>query len=521
MKLSEPLILTLDAGTTGVKCAVFREDAASVFSRTEGYPTLYPHPGWAQQRPKDILDAAVRAIRAALAAVSAGGISALVFTGTMNGCLPLDASGEPLYDNIIHSDVRTEEEVLSIASLIPPETFYGITGNRIDVHSGLPKYLWLRGHEPDVYRKTRWFVNIKDYLYGCATGLYGRTDYSDASLCSCLDLRKKDWAWGILNTLGILSEKMPALFPSADVSGSVTAAFSRMTGLPQGLPVAMGGGDGACAAHGARKHEYGAAYMNIGSSAWVSAMSPGPVIDREARIFSYIDLDPEACDVCGTVQCGAAAFDWAAEHLLGVSGKQDYALLEQTARTVPPGAEGVFFLPTMMGERTPWWTSRASGTLTGLTLYHERKHIVRAVYEGVMQALSFCAAILQENGLPCSSLMLIGGGADSALWGQMAASMMNAEVRIHQTPREASSLGAAFAAGVGIGLYKNYQEAAACLRARSVFSPDPEEHAAYQAQAGVYRRLYPAMKDAYSLIYDHQQSHETQKGTNSHGKASL
>lgn len=507
--MSEPLILTLDAGTTGVKCAVFRKDASCVFHRTESYPTLYPRPGWAQQRPGDILDAAVRAIRAALETVSPADLAALVFTGTMNGCLPLDKDGNPLYDNIIHSDARTETEVRHIASLIPLQDFYRITGNRIDVHSGLPKYLWLRSHEPDVYHSARWFVNIKDYLYGCATGQFGRTDYSDASLCSCLDLRKKDWAWGILNTLGIHSEKMPDLFPSSDVSGRVTAAFSRMTGLPHGLPVAVGGGDGACAAHGARKHENGAAYMNIGSSAWVSAMSPSPVFDREERLFSYIDLDPEAVNVCGTVQCGAAAFDWAAEHLLGVREKKEYALLEQTARTVAPGAEGVFFLPTLMGERTPWWTSQASGTLIGLTLYHERKHIVRAVYEGVMQALSFCGAILQENGLPCGSLMLIGGGADSALWGQMAASMMNAEVRIHQTPREASSLGAAFAAGVGIGLYRDYEEAASYLRTRAVFEPDPEEHKTYQAQAKVYRRLYPAMKEAYCLIDDHQQSCES------------
>ena len=171
--------------------------------------------------------------------------------------------------------------------------------------------------------------------------------------------------------------------------------------------------------------------MNIGSSAWVSAMSDQPIMDRELRLFNYFDMDESCYNVCGTVQSGAAAFNWALDTLIALDDpakKKDFAALEAMARSVPAGANGVFFLPTLMGERTPWWTAKASGMLIGCTLYHRPEHILRAVYEGVMQALRFCGDILRENGLPVQALTLIGGGAKSGLWGQMAADMFGAHI---------------------------------------------------------------------------------------------
>ena len=521
------MILTLDAGTTGIKGAVFREDGASAFSRVESYGTAYPRPGWAQQDPDEILAAAVRVIRAALEAVPADRIAALVFTGTMNGCIPVDAEGNALHPNIIHSDVRTGSQVDKIAAAIPLAEYYRITGNRIDVHSGLPKYLWLKENEPEVYRRAAAFVNIKDYLYGRATGRTGCTDRSDASLCNCMDMRTGSWAWDLLRTLGVDTEKMPRLLDSADVSGAVSAGFAAATGLRPGTPVAAGGGDGACAAHGARQHREGSAYMNIGSSAWVSAMSHAPAADPEARVFSYFDLDAGVYNVCGTVQSGSAASNWAIANLVlpGTSPAEwDFPALERRAESVPPGAEGVFFLPTLMGERTPWWTSKASGALIGFTQYHRTEHILRAVYEGVMQALSFCGAILREDGLPIDRLMLIGGGAKSRLWGRMAASMFGVPVQVHCTPHEATSLGAAFAAGVGIGMYRDYADAASRIRGGMIYEPDPAEAAAYEKAAAVWRQLYPNMKNAYGLVDAYQHPGDCsakEEGSNNHGKTSL
>lgn len=501
-------ILTLDAGTTGVKCAAFDRKGEALFECGESYPTRYPAPGWAEQQPREVLAASLTGIRKAVEAAGAAGCAALVFSGTMNGCIPIDESGEALFANIIHSDLRAAPQVEEIKRLIPLRDYYAATGNRIDVHSGLPKYMWLKKNAPDIYTRAWKFVNIKDYLYGRLTGRPGGTDRSDGSLCNCLDMKTGDWAWDVLAACGVEGVKMPELRVSADVSGRLTPEFAALTGLPAGLPVAVGAGDGACAAHGARSHTVGDAYMNIGSSAWVSAMGESPCADPEMRLFSYFDADESRYNVCGTVQSGSAASNWAIGNLLcpGVPPeKWDFAALEALAASVAPGADGVMYLPTLAGERTPWWTAKASGTLMGFTLYHDRRHVARAVYEGVMQSLCLCGALLGENGLPVRRLTLIGGGAKSRLWGQMAADMFGCPVGVHQTPQSATSLGAAFIAGVGIGWYRDYADAAKNIHIAREYQPDPAAHAAYQKHLAVFRQLYPNMKKAYELLYDYQQ----------------
>ena len=506
--MKTPYILTLDAGTTGVKCAAFTREGMALSSHVAAYPTRSPAPGWAQQEPEEVLAASLRAIGCVLAAVPAADCAALVFSGTMNGCIAIDRAGQALYPNMIHSDLRAAPQVEEIKRRIPLADYYRATGNRIDVHSGLPKYMWLRENAPEVYRQAWKFVNIKDYLYGRVTGRPGGTDRSDASLCNCLDMATGDWAWEVLQACGVAADKLPQLRVSADVTGTLSGEFARLTGLRAGLPVAVGAGDGACAAHGARSHTPGDAYMNIGSSAWVSAMSEAPVLDGEMRIFNYFDADETRYNVCGTVQSGAAASNWAIENLIypGTRAEDcDFAALEALAASVPAGAGGVVYLPTLAGERTPWWTARASGTLMGFTLYHDRRHVARAVYEGVMQSLHLCGDILGENGLPVRKLTLIGGGAKSALWGQMAADMFGCPVGIHQTPHEATSLGAAFIAGVGIGWYRDYADAARYIRTRRTYQPDPAAHQAYRRHLAVFRTLYPRMREAYEALYDYQQ----------------
>ncbi len=507
--MKDQLILTLDAGTTGIKCSTFSIDGTMQYSCVESYKTYYPATGWAQQKPVEQLEAALKAIGLTLEHVHAEDICALVFTGTMNGCIAIDEAGGALYDNIIHSDVRTERQAAEIEKRVPLEQYYRSTGNRIDVHSGHPKYMWLREHEPEIYKKTNKFVNIKDYLYGHFTGCHGQTDRSDASLCNCLDIKSGDWAYDILRETGIDISKMPRLRKSTDVTGTLCREYARLTGLPEGLPVAIGAGDGACAAHGARDHMPGAAYMNIGSSAWVSAMSKTPVLDAQMRLFSYFDADETCYNVCGTVQCGAAASNWAIETLIYPGSHVedcDFSALEAMASSVPAGAQGVIFLPTLMGERTPWWTAKASGLLMGFTLYHGREHIARAVYEGVMQSLRHCGEILRDNSLAFESLMLIGGGAKSKLWAQMAASMFNTQINVHQTPHEATSLGAAFVAGVGIGFYKDFRDAAAKIRVSHTYHPDNAHVQTYRKHFEAYRDLYPCAKQSFEKVFEYQQS---------------
>ena len=492
--MEKNLILTCDAGTTGCKCTIFSARGEALCSVRRGYETKYPQPNWSEQDPDAILAAVYDGIRELLQQVSPQQIACVGLSGTMNGCIPVDEDGRALHPNIIHSDSRTEAQVEEILRVISPEDFYHLTGNRPDTHYTLPKILWFKENLPEVYARAKWFLNIKDYIYGNLTGRFGFTDYSDASLTIALDINNRRWATELLGELKLDAERMPKLLVGHDMRGKITRAAYRQTGLIAGTPVAIGGGDGACTARGAGVTDPGSAYCYIGSSAWVSQILEKPVLDPKARIFNYLDLDGESYHVCGTVQCGAAAFDWSLKNLLGGNEKPaDISNVENMARQIRPGAEGVLFLPTLMGSRTPYWDANTRGCLMGFSLYHDNRHIARAVYEGIAFALNSCAEVMAECGAPMHSMMLTGGGARSGLWPDMLASIFDLTTKVHQSPGETTSLGAAIAAGVGVGLFEGYSQATAMVSARSTHAPVPQWRQAY-------KEIYPIYADIYGHI---------------------
>ena len=496
------LILTCDAGTSSIKCSVFSAQGEALHTAALPYETAFPQPGWAQQAVEPIVGAMFSCIRTLLEQVSPSRIAVVGLSGTMNGCIPVDEAGRALHDNIIHSDARAAESLDEIRAVISERDFYRLTGNRIDFHATLPKILWLRRHCPDVYAHARYFLNTKDYLYARLTGRADCTDYSDAGLSLALDIRRRDWARDLLRELNLDENRMPRLLCGHDISGRVTAQAASLCGLLEGTPVAIGGGDGACAARGSGLYAPGSAYCCIGSSAWVSQLAEQPVDDPKARLFHYVDLDGRSILCCGTVQCGGDALNWGVRNLLGDQGPLPEALhrVEALARTVSPGAEGVYFLPTLMGERTPYWDPHTRGNLLGFTLYHTPAHIARALYQDVAYALSGCAGILGECGLPVKSLMLVGGGAKSALWADMLASMIGVPARIHAYPASATSMGAAIAAGVGAGLFEGYEQAAGIVRASSVHPVNPAWQAAYRPCQALYAQLYDRLSPLFEQI---------------------
>ena len=492
--MEKDLIMTCDTGTTGCKCTLFNVKGEALFAVRRGYPTQYPHPNWAEQDPDVILEAMLDGIRELLLQVNPQRIACVGLSGTMNGCIPVDEDGRALYPNIIHSDSRTEAQVQRILEVVPFDDFYRLTGNRADTHYTLPKILWLKEHERDVWRRARWFMNIKDYLYGCLTGRMGYTDYSDASLTIALDINRRQWATDLLGELELDVNRMPTILKGHDVRGKITRDIYRRCGLLPGTPVAIGGGDGACTTRGSGVSEPGSAYCYIGSSAWVAQLLDHPLLDPKARIFNWLDMNGEDYHVCGTVQCGAAAYDWALQNLLGgQDGSADISAVEEMARGIAPGAEGVMFLPTLMGWRTPYWDPNTRGCLMGFSLYHDQRHIARAVYEGIAFALNSCAEVMAECDAPVRSLMLTGGGALSGLWPDMIASIFGVTAQVHRTPGETTSLGAAIAAGVGVGLFNSYADAAGMVSARSTHPVDPRWQEAY-------RKVYAIWSDIYGQI---------------------
>ena len=499
--MEKDLILTCDTGTTGCKCTLFTTKGDALSSVRRSYGTQYPHPNWAEQDPEVIRRAMFDGIRELLQQVSATRIAVVGLSGTMDGCIPVDESGAALYPNIIHSDGRSEAQVDEILKIISFDDFYKMTGNRPDTHYTLPKILWLKENKPEIYRRAHWYLNMKDYLYGSLTGRWGYTDYSDASLTSARDINRRAWAVELLKELKLDPDTMPNLLKGHDVKGRITRDVYRQTGLITGTPVAIGGGDGACATRGAGVSEPGSAYCYIGSSAWVAQLNDRPILDPKARIFNWVDMNGVDYHVCGTVQCGAAAFDWCTKNLLGGSGQTaDISIVENMARQVRPGAEGVMFLPTLMGWRTPYWDPNTRGCLLGFSLYHDQRHIARAVYEGIAFALNAVAEVMAECDAPVRSLMLTGGGARSGLWPDMIASIFGLTTQVHRMPGESTSLGAAIAAGVGVGLFSDYTDAASMVTSRSTHQVNPQWQAAYKDIYAIYADIYERIRPLNNRI---------------------
>ncbi len=500
-------ILTLDAGTSGLKCSLFAPDGALICARVAEYAVNYPREGWAEQSAEDFISAAVTAIRSVGEQTSLKSVCAIGLSGTMNGCIPIDGRGEALHPNIIHLDTRAQKQVARISDAMGAQAFYAITGNRPDVHYGLPKMMWLRENMPDIYAKARWFVNTKDVIYAYLTGINGRSDFSDAALFGALNCNTLKWDDDVVSAAGVDKSKLPELFPSSDVSGRLTRSAAIATGLTEGVCVSIGAGDGPCATHGSGVYDENGAYLTIGSSAWVDALSLKPVIDPQMRAFNYADMNPEYTNVCGTVQCAATAFDYMMTAVLGITlpdGSIDFTRAENMALSSPAGANGLFFMPTLMGERCPWWDANARGMLVGLTLTHTKQDMVRAVYEGVAQALNNCGWVLRENGVPVKELILSGGGVNSLVWRQMFSDVFNVKTRTHANPREATSLGAAMAAGVGVKVYESYEDAARTVKTIDERTPNADDADAYKRHTDVYRALYGQMQSAMHAISAYQ-----------------
>lgn len=505
---SRDCILTFDIGTTGNKCSIFDSKGSNLATVTISYKTYYPQPGWAEQDPEDYWNSVISGITLLYKNSPAliGRIAGIGLSGHMNGMLPVDKRGDPVFREIIHSDNRSESICREIREEIPDYEFFQITGNRIDSHLSLSKILWFRREYPELYRKTAFILQSKDFIAGRLTGVYGCTDYSDASLTCLLDINHKTWSDRILTAFNLDLGKLPVLLRSHEKVGGLSVQSAGLLGLPSGLPVFAGGGDASCSARGAGIGDFKTAQNYIGSSSWISLLSPKPLLDRGMRIQNFFDLDGESYNVCGTVQCAGIALDWMIDELGGiVSGEgRDYLSIESAAAHSAPGADGIFFLPYLMGERTPHWNQNLKGCFLGLSLSHGRNDMVRSVFEGIAMALRDVLEVFEDNGLPVDTLSLTGGGAVSLFWNQMMSDIYNKPVKVPLNPKQATSLGAAISVAVGLEIFPSYTEAVKQISFERVLEPQKGVSTQYEVMFSVYRSLYQPVASLCDSISEYQ-----------------
>lgn len=495
-------ILVFDIGTTSVKAALFDDSGNPTASASVPYETEYPQSGWAQQHPNRFWEAAVAATRLLMerTAATTSSIVAIGLTGHMNGCVLVDQQGEPTHPALIHADSRSTRECDRLDRLWGQQEMYRRTGNRIDEHLSLPKLMWLQKHRQSAFSKSSWFLNAKDYLRFKLTGRLGTTDYSDASLTGAFDQQRHEWDTEVIESL----ELPPHLFPipkaSTELDGTLSKESAVLLGLTEGIPVSVGGGDAACATRGAGVLGSRQAYGAIGSSAWISTLTEKPVPDQLMRMQHFLDLEGLLYNVCGTVQSAGIALDWI-RHLLGETPTKtmnSYEMAEELLRAVPIGSSGVLFIPYLMGERTPYWDANARGAYIGLSLSTDKPTLLRATYEGVAFALRDCMHVYGELGIDIRSFTLLGGGVRSPFWQEIIGETLGIPLYRHPFPTQATALGAALAAGVSVGIWKDIPEAIAkTSRDCAQVLLDHDRMRSYDKVYRVYERVYPSLKSIY------------------------
>ena len=497
-------LIGIDVGTTGTKTLLIDEGGNLVASALYEYPMYTPRPLWAEQDPEDWWQATVSGLREVLekSGVKPQEIAGLGLTGQMHGMVLLDAEGNVLRRCIMWNDQRTAKQCQWIMDTVGRERFLELAMNPALPGFTAPKIIWTRENEPEVYSRVEKVLLPKDYIRYRLTGVYA-TEVSDASGTVLLDVRRRRWSEEILEKLDIPREWMPRCLESPEISGYVTAEASKLTGLPEGLPVAGGGGDQAAGAVGTGIVEPGLASVILGTSGVVFVHTDAPRIDPEGAIHCFCHAVPGKYHLMGVVLSAGGSFQWYRDVLAseerevaGRLGLDPYELLTKEAERVPPGAEGLLFLPYLSGERTPHMDPAARGAWIGLSLAHRREHLVRAVLEGVAFALKDSLVRIQGLGASPEELRSVGGGMRSPLWRRIIASVLGVPLR-RLAVEEGAAYGAALLAGVGAGVYTDvYGAVRKAVRLRDeVERPDPELSAIYRPLYERFTHLYPALKE--------------------------
>jgi len=498
------ILLGIDVGTTGVKALAVRPDGSVAAESFSGYEISSPHPKWAEQNPRDWWDAFCPAMRELFQkGVKADEIAAVGLSGQMHTSVFLDEKMKVIRPAILWCDVRTTRQCETINERVGFELLRAEASNPALEGFTAPKVLWLRDNEPENFKRLRLLLIAKDYIRYRLTGELA-TDVSDAAGTILFDVGRRKWSEKILSALEIDPAILPPVVGSHEVSGRITREAAEATGLKEGTPVVGGGADNACAAIGTGIIREGTVQSSIGSSGVVLAAMAEHRVDERMRLHCMNHAAPDMWYLMGVMLTAGLSLKWFKENLCAAEmdvakqrGIDIYDLLSEMAASVPPGAEGLIFLPYLSGERTPHADSDARGMFIGLSLRHTKAHMARAVMEGVAFGLRDSMELVRELGVRIDEIVLVGGGAKSALWRQIQADVFGQTVCTLNVT-DAAPFGAALLAGVGAGIYKSCADAAkATVKKSGETDPIPANVDLYKSSYSIYRDLYPSNKEHF------------------------
>ncbi len=489
----------VDVGTGGTRALLVDAKGREVAAVTAPHEDMrMERPLWAEQRPEDWSQAAVQAIRGVLAKAGASGddVRGVGMSGQMHGLVILDSDNAVIRPALIWCDQRSQPQVDFINAKIGKDKVLEYTANPVLTGFTLPKLLWVRDHEPRQFERVRKMLLPKDYVRFTLTGEFA-SEVSDASGTAVFDVIRRRWSHEMMDGLGLDREILPRCYESSEISGAISAEAASITGLKAGTPVVGGGGDQAASAVGNGIVEPGVVSCTLGTSGVVFAHMENVAYDPQGRVHTFCHAVRDKWHVMGVTQGAGLSLQWLRNQL---APGATYDALTEEAATAPAGSQGLFWLPYLMGERTPHLDAQARGGWIGLTAKHTRADLIRSVIEGVSYSQKDCLDLVEQLGVAVSSVRASGGGARSLFWRQILAHVFGKRVARLET-QEGSAYGAALLAMVGTGEYASVPEAcAATIREADSVEPRAAEAALYGRGHDVYRALYPALQPLYGRM---------------------
>lgn len=477
------MYIGIDLGTSGIKVILLNEDNEVLASHTETLTVSRPHPLWSEQDPEMWWQALDRAMLSLAQQHPLNAVRVLGLTGQMHGAVLLDRQHRVLRPAILWNDGRSAQACQQLEQRVPDSR--QITGNLMMPGFTAPKLLWVREHEPEIFRQTDHVLLPKDYLRWRISGDFA-TDMSDAAGTLWLDMGKRDWSDTLLDACGLSRDHMPALFEGNQITGTVSRELSQRWGLPANLPMVAGGGDNAAGAIGAGIWQQGQAMLSLGTSGVYFAVSDGFLSNPQQAVHSFCHALPDTWHLMSVMLSAASCLDWAAR----MTGQPSVAALLALAEGVQLDDRSPCFLPYLSGERTPHNDPWATGLLWGLTHQHGASDVAMAVLEGVSLGLADGMSALHATGIQPESVTLIGGGARSHFWRQLLADVSGMVMDYRSGGDVGPALGAARLAMLSDHPRVSPGELLPELPLESRYFPRTERYDFYQQRQQRFRQLY-------------------------------
>ncbi len=503
MAKKKDILIGIDVGTSSTRVVAFDLKGRSLASSVHDYPLSTPHPNWAEQNPEDWWDATRKGLKVVARKIDPARVGGISFSGQMHGSVFLDAEDRVIRPALLWCDGRTSAECAEAMETVGRDQFLALVKNPALTSFTLPKVLWLRRHEPKNFARLTTVLLPKDYVRLRMTGQKAM-DVADGAGTVMMEVGQKRWAVPLLEKLNLNPALLPPLMDSTSVAGGLAQQAAKETGLAEGTPVIAGAGDQPAGATGVGVIAEGQCMVSLGTSGVIFAPTREARLDPTLALATFDHAVPGVSYLMGCILSAGGALQWyrnalGREEIARAKKNQrdPYDLLLADAAKTPPGAEGLFFLPYLVGERSPHNDPHARGAFIGLTLRHAKAHFTRAVVEGVCFALRDCLSAVRNLQIDLQEIRATGGGARSPFWMQMLADVLDIRVNCVESP-EGPALGAAILAGVGAGLYPDFPAAVRkAVRMGKSYRPSPKTFKSYEPIYEKFRTFYPALRNRF------------------------